>query len=241
MQRFIREFSISTTHLPHIHRSDFSVLLQSIDPVIQGSVKATLQPLYQNNICVQQLADWTRPTSVVLLPSYILSAFDQTCISELQSLYSFLYPNFAASDMTIHSTYHKYSKLEYCGTTYRSQFCLPGESSIVIVYQYFQSSSSLPKASPVFVHFFLKHCITYYDRVFEHILLCVSWLKNHTACHAFGKPLQIWWKDLFQPNMFRFIPIQYILGDCAYTDIKYEEQSALLLCPVKNIQLPPSV
>lgn len=241
MQRFIREFSISTAHLPDVHRSDFSALLRSIDPVIQGSVKATLQPLYQNIVCVQQLADWTRPTGVVLPPSYILSALDQACISELQSLYSFLYPNFAASDITIHSMYHKYSKLEYCGTTYRSQLCLPGESSIVLVHHYCPSNSSMPKASPVFVHFFLKHCVTYNDQVYEHILLYVSWLKNHTACHTFGKPLQIWWKDLFQPNMFRFIPIQYILGNCAYTDIKYEEQSVLLLCPVQNIQLPPGV
>ena len=241
MQRFICEFTVSITYLSHTHCSDFSALLQSVDPVVQGSLRATLQPLHQNNVCLQQIADWTQPTNVVLPPSYILSAFDQACISELQSLYSFLYPNFAVSDMIIHSTYNKYSKLEYSGTTYRSQLCLPGESSIVIVHQYCQSNSSLPKAAPVFVHFFLKHCVTYHDQVYEHILLCVSWLKSHTACHAFGKPLEIWWKDLFQSNMFRFIPIQYILGDCAYRDIKYEEQSVLLLCPVQNIQFPSSV
>ena len=173
----------SLVYLRHTYQTcivqiDFSALLQSIDPVIQGSVKATLQPLYQNIVCVQQLADWTRPTGVVLPPSYILSALDQACISELQSLYSFLYTNFAASDITIHSMYHKYSKLEYCGTTYRSQLCLPGESSIVLVHHYCPSNSSMPKASPVFVHFFLKHCVTYNDQVYEHILLYVFWLKT---------------------------------------------------------------
>lgn len=66
-------------------------------------------------------------------------------------------------------------------------------------------------------------------------LLCVSWLKQHVACSAFGKPLQIWWKDLFLANMITFIPVQYILGKCACMDIKYEEQTVLLLCPVKNI------
>ena len=83
--------------------------------------------------------------------------------------------------------------------------------------------------------------MTYHDQVYEHILLCVSWLKNYTAFDAFGKPLEIWWKDLFQSNMFRFIPIPYILGECAYRDIKYEEQSVLLLCPVQNIRFPSSV
>ena len=104
MQRFTRKFTITTTYLPHEHRSDFSALLQRIDPVVQGSLRATLQPLHQNDVCLQEITDWTQPTSVVLPPSYILSAFDQACISELQSLYSFLYPNFTASDMIIHST-----------------------------------------------------------------------------------------------------------------------------------------
>ena len=73
----------------------------------------------------------------------------------------------------------KYSKLEYCGTIYRSQLCLPGESSIVLVHHYCPSNSSMPKASPVFVHFFLKHCVTYNDQVYEHILLYVSWQKKN--------------------------------------------------------------
>ena len=152
MQRFIREFTITTTYLPHQHRSDFSALLQHVDPV-QGSLRAMLQPQH-HNVCLQEITDWTQPTSVVLPPLYIiLSAFDQACISELQSLYSFLYPNFTASDMIIHSTYRKYSKLEFCGTKYRSQLChgLSGECSIVIVHQ---NNTILSKAAPVFVHFF---------------------------------------------------------------------------------------
>ena len=83
MQRFIREFTLTTTYLPHEHRSDFGALIQCIDPVVQGSLRATLQPLHHNNVCLQEITDWTQPTSVVLPPSYILYNFDQACISEL--------------------------------------------------------------------------------------------------------------------------------------------------------------
>ena len=68
-------FTITTTYLPHEHCSDFSALLQRVNPV-QGSSRATLQPLHQNNVCLQEITDWTQPTSLVLPPSYILSAFD---------------------------------------------------------------------------------------------------------------------------------------------------------------------
>ena len=56
MQRFIREFTITTIYLPHEHRSDFSALLQRVDPV-QGSLRATLQPLHHNNVYLQEITD----------------------------------------------------------------------------------------------------------------------------------------------------------------------------------------
>lgn len=234
MQRFVHEFSVSTASLPQSYQPDFNVLIQNVDPVVQGSVKATLQP-FCPRIPLQELVDWTKPTSVVLPQSYILAAFDQACLSELQSMYTFLYPNFAPSDLTIHSAYRKYSKLEYCGVTYKSERCHPGRPSIVFVQQYCPSQPLPTKPSAVIVHFFVRHSITIHSEQYDHVLLCVSWLKQHVACDALGKPLQIWWKDLFQSNMFSFIPVQYILGECACMDIKYEEQSVLLMCPIQFV------
>ena len=69
-------------HLPQDYHSDFSELTQAVDPVVQGSVKATLQPVHRD-VCVQDLGDWTQPSSVIFPKSYILAAFDQECVSEL--------------------------------------------------------------------------------------------------------------------------------------------------------------
>ena len=80
MQRFVREFSVTTAYLPDVFRSDFNTLVKDIDPVVQGSLKATLQPLHLTTP-LHDLKIWTQPESVVLPRSYLLSAFDQACIS----------------------------------------------------------------------------------------------------------------------------------------------------------------
>jgi hypothetical protein len=67
--------------------------------------------------------------------------------------------------------------------------------------------------------------------------MSVSWLKKHTAFGTFGKPLELYWKDLFEHNNFWFIPIQFLVCDCACIDIKYEEQTVLLVCPTEKISI----
>ena len=235
MQRFVREFSVTTAYLPDVFRSDFNTLVKDIDPVVQGSLKATLQPL-RLTTPLHDLKIWTQPESVVLPRSYLLSAFDQACISDLRVLYTFLYPEFSSSELRINSTYRKYSRIEYYDQTYKSAMCQPDKPPVVIVQQCSRSNPCFTKMpSAVLIHFFVKHAVMYDNQQYEHILLCVSWLKQHVACSAFGKPLQIWWKDLFLADMITFIPVQYILGTCAYMDIKYEEQTVLLLCPAKHL------
>ena len=51
----------------------------------------------------------------------------------------------------------------------------------------------------------------------------------------FGKPLQLWWKDLFESAKPRFNPIQFLVRQCVSMNISYEDQTLLLLCPVKNL------
>lgn len=233
MQRFIYEFSISTANLPRNYESEFSALVADVEPMIQGSVKSTLQPLRSEALPLQHLENWTQPANVVLPKSSVLAAMDQSFLPDIRSLYEFLYPHFVFSD-SINSTYYKYSQVEYNGITYKSECKRPDQLSILLVQKYHPSNTSNPRPAAVRVHYFLKHAFTYQEQQYEHILLCVSWLRQHSAADTFGKPLQIWWKDLFESNLFTFIPIQYILSECAFMDIHYEEQTVLLLCPVKN-------
>ncbi len=67
--------------------------------------------------------------------------------------------------------------------------------------------------------------------------MSISWLKEHSAKKCFGSPLEMWWKDLYETSMLSFLPVQCLLGHCAFMDITYEEQTMLLVCPTRNIKL----
>ena len=101
----------------------------------------------------------------------------------------------------------------------------PGKPNIIYVQQY--SPHHALEMRPVIVHYFVKHSFYHNDRICE----------QHTAFDTFGKPLELWWKDLFESNNFCFIPIQFLICECACTEIKYEEQTVLLMCPTEKISI----
>ena len=73
-----------------------------------------------------------------------------------------------------------------------------------------------------------------------HLFAVVAWLKEHHAReHYCTKPFELWWKDLFDSNLGDIIPIQLLVCDAVHCDIKYEEQTVCLVCPIQNI--PPLV
>lgn len=92
---------------------------------------------------------------------------------------------------------------------------------------------------PVLLHWFVYH--TYYVNVvlYSHALARILWLKAHHAKDSFGKPLEVWWEDLFDYNnetvFNHFIPVQMLLCHSASMTIKYELQSVLLVSPTENV------
>ena len=72
-------------------------------------------------------------------------------------------------------------------------------------------------------------------KLFEHLLVSVSWFKEHHDKQAFGKPLQLWWKDLFHVGVL-FVPMQFVVDQCVSACVKYE-QTVWLLCPLRTALL----
>ena len=69
-----------------------------------------------------------------------------------------------------------------------------------------------------------------------HLFAVVSWLKEHPARRGYcSKLFELWWKDLFDSNLVEYLPVQLIIFHAVYCDIKYEEQTVFLICPVQNI------
>ena len=118
MKRFLWEFLVSSSYsLPFQYKDDFNPLLMSLDPVLQGSLRATV--LQQNpNVPIQleTVEDWTVTSDTHVPSRYVRAAFDQDHISQLENLYSFLYSSLPLSDLTLNTVVCKYSKIEYHGT-----------------------------------------------------------------------------------------------------------------------------
>ena len=239
MQRFIREFTLSSFCLPESFQADFNSILQSIStPVVQGSLKSTLHGVDYQQGSLQDLKDWSCNTIEVKKPnSYHLSVFSQHQINEINSLFLTLYPHIPSDKISINSTFRKYSTLQYKGDRYLSYAYRSGSQKNACITLVQHCFDGTPSVRPVEVNFFVDTSFCHQETISEHILVCVSWLREHPAKTEYGTPLEIWWKDLYQPNMLSFIPIQCLIGNCAYMDIKHEEQTVLLICPTKNIKL----
>ena len=54
---------------------------------------------------------------------------------------------------------------------------------------------------PLVIHYFAEHSIECCNNVQSYCLVAVSWLKEHTMKDSLGKPLQLWWKDLYHSHL----------------------------------------
>lgn len=121
-------------------------------------------------------------------------------------------------------THNKYKTLEYAGNKYLS-CAYKSELQCCITLAHHTPTSVI---RPVLVNFFVKMSFYHNNLATELILACVLWLHDYPAKTEYGSPLQIWWKDMYEPNLPSFIPIQWLLGNCAYMDSKYDSKFVLL-------------
>lgn len=232
MQRFVKEFYVCATNVPERFQDDFSGLIRTLLlPSLRGSVRCTFYPSCLSN----SLQDWSLDSIDVELPkSYSLSTFDRNDISDIQSLLKCVFPTLPPDEITINSTFRKHRILNYRGDKYMSS-AYKQSTCIALAQHCFDTPSTTIR--PVEVHFFASMSFYHTGQHHELLLVRVSWLKEHHAKEAYGKPLEVWWKDLFEYDMLSFIPIQCVVGHCAHLDIMHEGQGVLMLCSLKNIKI----
>ena len=62
-------------------------------------------------------------------------------------------------------------------------------------------------------------------------------VKEHHAKNKYVKPFELWWKDLYDTNIKGIIPIQLLICHSVHCDVKFEEETLFLMCPVENIPM----
>ena len=216
-KRFLGEFHLYSTlpqmHAPAEFEDDFDTLLKGeFEPHLAGSLQATVHSMYNDRPDPRSLDNWQlKPCDLELnLPSsYLRSCFSECTLAEVKAMYGTLYPMTIAS-MYLTSSFRKYHSVQYRASKYTSGQVI-----------YVRLLGSLDPR-PAIINYFALHAIQDED-VHQHLLVSLSWLKTHPAKNSMKKPVELWWKDLFQEELNDIVPIQLVI--CHAVSCKYSMKS----------------
>ena len=76
---------------------------------------------------------------------------------------------------------------------------------------------------------FYKHTVLINGKAIAHLLVSLSWFKSHPQHLAFGKPVIIWYYDLFE--YCGLVPVQLIVGRTVSLIDKHNSESVLFVVP----------
>ena len=246
MKRFIQECALysSCYYLPAEFEPDFGALFaNNIEPILQGSLQVTIHGKCVKRFDPRNVNDWTLAAlsdveSISFTKSYLRSSLSSSELTQLRRIYSSLYPYLILEDNSLNSVCKKYFSLHYNGLRYREKSIMYATNCSSVTQKGLATTPETVdlKPRPVMLRHFI---IQYLNTVYMHLFAVVSWLKEHHARDKCinCKPFELWWKDLFDGSLDNIIPIQLLVCDAVHCDIKYEEQTVCLLCPIQNI--PP--
>lgn len=228
MNCFLTEFKLASVELPHDHKEDFLTALEHVaSNTLKGSLLETYKPAQQLEEDFLSIKEWSiSSASLDFGKSFFRCCFSQQEVYESHSTYSLLFSN-NMENVHINSAFRKYQKVTYKGVLYHTNTKMP------LALAYTSHSQHSVCVRPVHIHYFVKHSIQYNGSLQTFCLVAVSWLKEHGSRDILGKPLQIWWKDLYH-NHLAFIPVQYLFGPCVCRDYVLEGQTVLLLSSVPH-------
>lgn len=107
-------------------------------------------------------------------------------------------------------------------------------SSIVIAKwdsRIFEDSSALSLRAARIEKFY-KHSVTIKGENKVHLLCFLSWFKDHSECSSFGKPVTVWYFDLFEHC--GLVPVQVLFSRAVSLADKLNNESVLFVCPCVN-------
>ena len=168
-------------------------------------------------------------------PKSVLGMFTTDSMPILHKLYTKLYPT-EISDSEVPFTFKKYSTVTWHGKQLNSNFNKSAKSTYMYASPPFQfTSSSLSefedKERLAKIDYFLVHSIKSSNNsdVKPHFLTCAKWPMIHPQCDKYGKPVQSWYNNLYEPQVVnRFI----LLTDISSRVIFCVEKDYVITVPV---------
>ena len=230
MRRFLSESQAKTVALPLDFRRTLDVLgsiLDTVDQQTSGTSTLTL----------------SLPNMQVYLPKHCSrQVMDSTEIEFLTKLYSKLYA-VPSSALDVPNCYLKYSSALINGWRLGSHKSRSASSCIVMVtwdndvFGPTQSTESDIERSTditraVRINHFCKHSINING---QNNTASLSWYKYHPSNSTLGKPITVWYSDLFESfGTQSLVPVHMIKCRSVSLISKLEGESAIFVCPCIN-------
>ena len=155
--------------------------------------------------------------SVTPGPKSVIRSLSPDLVKCLSKLYSKLYPSYShlldKGEIFVPSTFKRYSTIKSHGHSLNISVHGQHKGCYVFVTPPFQfpSGSSSEFESPerlAEIEYFMSHTISLpgASEPCSHLLACVLWPMIHPNRHHYGKPVQVWSKEIYEPHiMNKFI------------------------------------
>ena len=233
MKRFFREFnqSLSLSHMPPLFREELGEFMRTqFEHCLKGSLKHTVHDKYDQRFDPSRLEDWSMNSiaSELILPSvYKHVSLHDTMLSGLKKVYCSMYPNLSISENSLNRTVRMYSSLTYKGirlncnkkTVLFARVISTMQPRAVSLVHFISHSLHIPNGNAIEIR--------------EHVFASVSWLKEHHA--SVWQACGDWWKDIYEFTLDCYIPLQLLVCQSVYCDVKFELQTVYAVVPVHNI------
>jgi hypothetical protein len=222
MRKFLEEVQILCSPVPEKYADEFaSIIPKSCD---SGSL---LIPSLQTG-CER---DWTISSSFHNIEIPSSSSRHALTLSEKESIakmYTELY-NVREIDITLSSVYEKLSHASIYGKQLGSSRSRMASSSLVFI-DLKEFNNEIIKLARI--NYFCKHSVIIHPNHQVMLLLNVCWLKEHPKSSTFGKPLSVWYTDLYESINYVFVPIQFVHSRSISLTAKLDSESVLYAVPV---------
>lgn len=157
---------------------------------------------------------------------YILNNDEQLY---LQQMYVHLYPHLHGSDLSIPSSIRKYYTV--IGPLFRYNSSGEGSNVLANWAEQAQINTDNQDQTPGKVHYYFTHSIMLNNVLTQHLIAYVMWYEPHPDRNKLGKPLELWYKDMFQTTgPSSYIPIQRISNKFVFCTTK--NLNEMIVCPL---------
>ena len=86
---------------------------------------------------------------------------------------------------------------------------------------------------PGVIDYFMKQNVQVNGHYVTSVLASVRWFQAHPSRYSLGAPVEVWCKDLFEPEgESTFIPIQRISGKFIPAIDILQDEHVLVVCPL---------